>query len=71
MSTNYWLGKSKINEDLKKLDDVLMDAWSNDATLADLLDNMPPDVKKFFLNMKLGCPDIFRDGIKIVFEAKD
>ncbi len=72
MSTqNYWLGKTNVNSDLKKLDDIMMDAWSNDATVEELLASLPDDLKKFFLKMKIGCPDIIRDGFKITFEIND
>jgi len=67
-SQNYWLGKSNSNADLKRLDDFIMEAWSNDASLEDLLATLPDDVKNFFLKMKIGCPDLIKDGFKIVFE---
>lgn len=68
---NHWLKKSDANDDLKKLDDVMMEAWSNDATVEELLAVLPDDVKSFFMKMKIGCPDLLNDGFKITFEINE
>lgn len=65
---NHWLNKSNANDDLKKLDDIMMEAWSNDATVEELLANLPDETKAFFMKMKIGCPDLLSDGFKIIFE---
>lgn len=67
-STNFWLNKSVSKDELKRLDDFLMEAWSNDATVHDMLNNMPADIKSFFLQLKIGCPNPIPDGIQITFD---
>jgi hypothetical protein len=66
--SNYWLGKICAKDELKKLDDYLMEAWSNDATVDEVLSNMPNDIKYFFLQLKIGCPNPANDSIQITFD---
>ena len=67
-SNNYWLGRVSKKDDFKKLDDYLMEAWSNDATVSDVLSQMPDDIKHFFMQLKIGCPNPINDGIQITFD---
>jgi hypothetical protein len=66
--SNYWLGRLCTKDDLKKLDDYLMEAWSNDATVDEVLSNMPNEIKCFFLQLKIGCPNPAKDGIQITID---
>jgi len=70
-SKNYWLSKVNSNPDLKRLDDFMMEAWSNDATLEDLVSTLPNDLKSFLFKMKIGCPDLIANGFKISFEINE
>ena len=70
-SQNYWLGKSNLNDDLKRLDDFMMEAWSNDATLEELIASLPDALKNFILKMKIGCPDLTSNGFKMIFEVNE
>jgi len=45
-----------------------MEAWSNDATVDEVLSNMPSDIKCFFLQLKIGCPNPANDSIQITFD---
>lgn len=67
MKSNYWLSQADNIKKLQALDDYLMEAWSNDSNLGQVLNDMPKDIKDFFLKMNITCPDPMRGGIKIGF----
>ena len=67
MKNNYWLNQADNNQKMRDLDDYLMEAWSNDATLGQLLSEMPEKMRQFFLKLNITCPDPMRNGIKIGF----
>jgi hypothetical protein len=67
MKSNYWLNQADNNKKLQDLDDYLMEAWSNDSNFGQILNDMPQDIKEFFLKLNITCPDPMRSGLKIGF----
>jgi hypothetical protein len=67
MKSNYWLSQADNAIKLKELDDYLMEAWSNDSNIGQILSDMPKDIKEFFLKLNITCPDPMRSGIKVGF----
>ena len=67
MKSNYWLSQADNNQKLQALDDYLMEAWSNDSNFGQILNDMPQDIKEFFLKLNITCPDPMRSGLKIGF----
>lgn len=67
MKSNYWLSQADNSKNLRALDDYLMEAWSNDSNLGQILNDMPKEIRDFFLKLSITCPDPMRGGIKIGF----
>lgn len=67
MKSNYWLNQADNNKKLQDLDDYLMEAWSNDSNFGQILNDMPQDIKEFFLKLNITCPDPMRSGLKVGF----
>ena len=65
MKSNYWLNQAGINEKIRELDDYLMEAWSNDANMGQIIHEMPKHIKEFFFKLNITCPDPIRGGIKV------
>jgi len=67
MKQNYWLNQADDSEKIKELDDFLMEAWSNESNVGQILESMPEKIKEFFLKLNITCPDPLRNGLKIGF----
>jgi hypothetical protein len=73
MSTNvknHWLDAAKKKQVFKEIDELAMDVWGNDGTLADLFAVLNDEQTDFLMNMMLkdfgGDADEFSFGIEVI-----
>ena len=43
---------------LNEVDDLIMEGWSEEMTIGDVLDSMPATLRDFFLNLQFNSPSI-------------
>ena len=68
---NPWLTGSKQRQMLEDLDEHIMNGWASDATLGDLLNSLPDDLKDFFLKMKFSSPLESDTGFDLSFNIEE
>lgn len=50
---NHWLDESKYKKTFKEIDQIAMDIWGEDGTLADLINILDDEQTYLLLSMKL------------------
>jgi len=68
---NPWLKNAKTRQMLEDLDEHIMNGWASDVTLGQLLESLPDDLKKFFLNMKFSSPMETDFGFELSFNHEE
>lgn len=70
-TTNKWIKARKNADILAKLDEALMNGWANDASLGDVIRQLPKDVRDFVLQLKFNTPIIDDSKIEITLNIGD
>ena len=50
---NHWIDEKKYRAIFRELDEVMMEVWSEDGTLADLFNTLNDEQTVLFLGMKI------------------
>jgi hypothetical protein len=66
---NPWLNSAKSRQLLEDLDEHIMNGWASDATLGELINSLPNELRDFFLNMKFSSPLETDKGFDLSFNS--
>lgn len=59
---NHWLDEARYKRIFKEIDEIAMDTWGEDGTLADFINALNDEQAALFMGMKIGdCAADFDD----------